>query len=374
MPTVVCNIDSDPGFFPGSPLSDYVQVLRGCRTLLDRHNLHGKKALLINWMLWGWGRTERFQAIQLDEHQRRTVQLLKQELPEPWWLISSQFGFLPPGQYQFLPVCRDEDVLEKTVFLPYGIIEFEPSYPGTTVRIDEIRGTFDNQIAKFPELGGAMGNVQTPLNQFPNLYFFTSTMQDLDYRKQSERDVLCDLSNHLYPDHQQLLADCFLALKEADPAKIVALADRLNRIVRADQLGRPGIFGRKLFPDHRIVANGLLLQLRLRAAYRKLLLGITPTTPKAESAGLLCDYFDAYLTWDTAHGWHQLFGWKEWPLAAFPYSTLAGELRKNLDGESEVDDFFAQVAQTLSAKHDADMVRQGCIEPLKSAVLAATPK
>ncbi|MHB8974032.1 MAG: hypothetical protein ACYC3X_25770 [Pirellulaceae bacterium] len=31
----VCNIDSDPGFYPGSPLSDYVKVLAGCRTLID---------------------------------------------------------------------------------------------------------------------------------------------------------------------------------------------------------------------------------------------------------------------------------------------------------------------------------------------------
>ena len=39
----VCNIDSDPGYCPGSPLSDYVKVLRGCRELLERHNLHGRQ-------------------------------------------------------------------------------------------------------------------------------------------------------------------------------------------------------------------------------------------------------------------------------------------------------------------------------------------
>ena len=38
----VCNIDSDPGFCPGSPVSDYVKVLQACRDLLDRHNIHGK--------------------------------------------------------------------------------------------------------------------------------------------------------------------------------------------------------------------------------------------------------------------------------------------------------------------------------------------
>lgn len=370
----VCNIDSDPGFFPGSPLSDYVKVLRGCRTLLDQHNLHGKKTLLINWMLWGWGRAERFQTKQLEEHQRRTVQLLKQGLLEPWMLISSQFGFLPPGQYQFLPVCKDEKVLAKTVFLPYGIIEYEPSYPGTNVWIDKIRGTFDNQVAKFPGLAGVMGNLQTPLNQFPHMYYFTSTMQDLDYRKRSEKDTLLDLSYHLYPEHQQLLADCFLAMKEPDPVKIETLADQLDRIVREDKLGRLGIIGRKLFPDHRIVADSLLLQLKMRAAHRRLQLGITPTTPRAETAKLLCDYLGAYLVWDTAHGWHKLWGWKGQPLAAFPYAALAKELRKNLGNDFEVNAFFTQVSQTLSAKYDANIVRQGCIDPLKKAVLAAIPK
>ena len=51
----VCNIDSDPGAYAGSPLSDYLKVLRGCRDLLDRHNLHGKQTKLVNWMWCGWG-------------------------------------------------------------------------------------------------------------------------------------------------------------------------------------------------------------------------------------------------------------------------------------------------------------------------------
>ncbi len=370
----VCNIDSDPGFFPGSPLADYVRVLKGCRGLLDRHNIHRKNTLLVNWMLWGWGRSERFQVRQLDEHQRRTVQLMKKELPEPWWLISSQFGFLPDGQYQFLPICRDEEVLEKTVVLPYGNIEYEPSYPGTNLFLAEIRGTFDKQIAKFPGLAGVVGNVQTPLNQFPNLYFFTSTMHDLDYRKRPEADVLQDLSALLYPDHKQLVTECFLALKGLDPVQIEVLAGRLDRIVQDDQLGRLGVFARKLFPDHRIVANCLLLQLRFRAARQRLLLGISPTAPGGECQELLCDYFDSYLNWDEAHGWHELWGWTQWPLPGLPQAAVADSLRKNLGGDSDVEAFFSRVASTLSAKHDAKSVQQGCIAPLKSAVLAAEPR
>ena len=86
--------------------------------------------------------------------------------------------------------------------------------------------------------------------------------------------MLLEVSGHLFPDHKQLLADCYLSLKETDPAKIENFAGQLDDVLRKDTFGRPGVFGRKLFPDCRIVAESLLLQLRLRAAYRKLSLAL----------------------------------------------------------------------------------------------------
>ena len=359
----VCNIDSDPGFLAEGTFDDYNKVLLGCRALLDRHNLNGKQTKLINWMLWGWGRKEKIQLEGLMDHQRLALRALIEGGPLPLWLISGQFP-------EYLPMVRDEGLISRTVYLPYGIIEREPGYPVTNVEIDAVRGIFNGPDAKSPDVAGIMGNVQTPLLQFPNLFYFTSSMCDSNYANVSERDVLLEVSGYLFPDHRQLLADCYLALKEDEPAKIEALVAQLDKIVRNDTLGRPGVFGRKLFPDHRIVAKSLLLQLRMRAAYRRLLAGVTPATPKAECEKLLCDYLEAYLAWDTTHGWHNIFGWQAWQLAAFPYGAIAGELRKNLRTDSEVDSFFAQVAESLSSKYDADIVQQGCIEPFKSAVLA----
>ncbi len=360
----VCNIDSDPGFLAEGTFDDYNKVLLGCRALLDRHNLNGKQTKLINWMLWGWGRKEKIQLEGLMDHQRLALRALIEGGPKPLWLISGQFP-------EYLPMVRDEGLISRTVYLPYGIIEREPGYPVTNVEIDAVRGMFNGPDAKFPGLAGIMGNVQTPLLQFPNLFYFTSSMCDSNYANVSEKDVLLEVSGYLFPDHRQLLANCYLALKEDDPARIEALVAQLDKIVRNDTLGRPGVFGRKLFPDHRIVTKSLLLQLRMRAAYRRLLAGVTPTTPKAECEKLLCDYLEAYLAWDTTHGWHNIFGWQAWQLAAFPYGAIAGELRKNLRTDSEVNGFFAQAAESLSSKYDVDIVQQGCIEPFKSAVLAA---
>lgn len=356
----VCNIDSDPGFCPGSPLSDYVRVLQGCRALLDRHNIHGKQAKLINWMLWGWGR-EGMKMEGLAEHQRITLQGIRDGLPEPWELICSQFGFLSADDHMFLPVCREEGVLEKAVFLPYGIIEFEPSYPKTNLEIDGIRRTFEEQVDKFPELAGAMGNVQTPLLQFPDVFFFTSAMFDREYRKRSEQEVIQDLAGYLYPEQKQLLADCYLAMKEPDPAKVAASADKLDSVIGTDRLGRPGLFGHKLFPDYRIVATSLLTQLRLRAAQEALVRGVTPTASKTECEKLLCDYFDAYLAWDTTHGWHGLWGWDKWPPSDSRFSAVAQALLACMGNKQEVDACLERIATNLSGKYDERAVREGCI-------------
>jgi hypothetical protein len=362
----VCNIDSDPGFCAGSPQSDYVKVLQACRTLLDRYNIHGKDAKLIHWVLWGWGRKEKMQIEGLADHQRLALRALKQGLPQPLWFLSGQFP-------EYLPTCRDEGLISRTLYFPYGAIEGEPAYPGTNVQIDVIRGTFSGPNAKMADLAGVMGNLQTPLLQFPNLFYFTSAMCDSGYLGRSEKDVLLDVSGHLYPDRKQLVADCYLALKEPDPAKIETLAGQLNDILQKDTLGRLGVFGRKLFPDHRIVAKSLYLQLKLRAAQERLVQGISPTTARPECVRLLCEYFDAYLTWDLAHGWHGLWGWQLWWPGTVGNPRLAQNLRKNLANDADLNACCDEVARTLAAKYDAAIVRQGCVGPLKEATLAAAP-
>ena len=365
----VCNIDSDPGYSPpGSTVSDYVKVLQGCRAMLDKHNIHGRQTKLILWMWGGWGCPEKADPVQ---HQLLTIRSLKQGLPEPWWLIC--------GQYGYLPVCRQEGVLEKTVLLPYNEVEGEPSYPATNVQIDRLRTAFVREIYKYPELAGVMGNVQTALLQFPNVYFFTSAMSNPDYCKRSEKEVLWDLAGYLYPEHRQLLADCFLALKEPDAAKVATFAGQLGDVVRDDKLGQVGIFGRKLFPDHRSVAKDLLLQLRLREARQRLIADIAPTTPRVECEKLLCNYFDAYLAWDLTHGWHKLWGWNAWPLGNYAIafdaglSTVARQLRVNLGDKANVDACFDEVARTLSTKYEPRIVQAGCVAPLTKVILTLPP-
>lgn len=364
----VCNIDSDPGFCPGSSQDDYVKVLRACRELLDRYNIHGRQAKLINWMLWGWGRQERIQIQGLAEHQRDALRHLKQGLPDSLWLISGQFP-------EFLPICREAGFAERTVLMPYGTIEFEPAYPQTNVQIDAIRNMYNGPDAQSTDVAGLMGNMQTPLLQLPNMFFFTSVLADMDYRNRPEREVLEELAGFVYPSHRELLADAWLGLKATDPRQADTVADRVESMIRQDSFGKLGLFSRKAFPNHRFVAESLLLQLRLRAAQERFLLAATSSAPQTDCEKLLAEFGNAYLAWDTAHGWHDLWGWHTWHLGSLRsdprFGPTVGALAKSLGDEAAVNAWFDCVAQTMSARHDAKIIRDGFIAPLKESVLAA---
>lgn len=370
----VCVIDGDPGECSDSPLSEYARILGGCRTLLDKYNTHGKKATLVNWMWGGWGRLKRLEVGHTllpgcftPEFQSDTLQVLKERLTEPWGLIS--------GQTSYLPICDTEGVLGKTVFLPYGTIEGEPAYPVTNLRLREIRANL-GVLPDYKGIGGVMGNAQTPLLQLPDVYFYLASLWDFGYLQSPDRQVFLDLSGLLYPDNRELIADCFAALNETDPDKLETLVTKLDTLVGENRLSRPGLIGRKLFPDHKMAAESLLMQLKLKLAQTRLL---RSGIQQQEYVDLLEDYFDAYLTWDTAHGWHNLWGWgnARWLFGDMTrdpgYEPFVGSLAQHLVDKDTAVSFFEDLARTLTPRHEEERVRKGCIEPMLNAVLAAIP-
>ena len=341
----VCNIDSDPGSWPGSPLGDYVRAMKAFRALLDEHNVHGRKARLINWMWAGWSGARPTAAIPA----------LGKDLPEPWLLIS--------GRTNMLGACRQHGVLGKTVLLPYNLLEGEPSYPATNVTIDRIGQVLSDAAAGYPGLLGAMGNVQTPLLQFPNVYAFTSATWDPHLAKRAEADVLAELARHLYPQHAPLVAECFAALKAGSSDEADALASKLDDLAARDKLGRAGVFGRKLFPDHKIVAGTLVMQLRLRAAHERLSRASPRTADAAACERLLSAYCDALLTWDSAHGW-----WKQWGRLG-PSRGLAAKVGQVLGTAAAANAAFDRIDESLAGRHGAARVRERLTGPLRQLIL-----
>jgi len=360
----VCVIDSDPGGWIGSPLSEYLRILNGCRGLLDRHNVHGRNTKLINWLWQGWGRRVGGPpSLQLIE---ATIRAMKTDLPEPWLLIA--------GTPIYLPVCQAEGVLNHTVYLPYGTIEGEPSYPSTNVGSGSIASLLGD-TASYPGLLGVMGNTMCPLLQFPRIYDYLATTWDLGYRLRPETAVLLEMSRALYPDHARLIADCFASLAEQDVAKIDSLIRRLGPVVEGGRLGRPGVFGRRLFPDSDFVAHALLLQMRLRAAAERLYRGARAGADRAECARLVEDLLDTYLTWDAEHGWHVLWGSGPWELGDLAddshFAATVGDLRRLLGDYASIDALFDGVKTSLATKHDPARVAADAVEPMRERVLAA---
>ncbi len=363
----VCNIDSDPGYGDGSTLAEYVKVLKACREALDQHNLHGRDAKLINWMWMGWGDS----GPDRVEHQRETIRLLKEGLPEPWLLVS--------GLFDYLPMCREMGVLGKTILLPYGAIEDEPSYPTTNVNIDAVHGAIERMLPFAGELAGVMGNVQTPLLQFPHVYGYLSALWNLEARHTPQRDVLLQVAALLYPERKEVVANAWVALSEKDVTKLAAAAAQLESVVQPDKLGRRGVLARHVFPETRAAAELLLAQVKYRAAREALFQTLTPTTDAARCETLLADFLDAFLAWDLSTGWQKLWGYgAPWQLLGSfgsdpAFGVVVVRLKLALGSEPAVTACFDRIGKTLVAKHGEKIALEGCVEPLRKAVLAVNP-
>jgi hypothetical protein len=381
-------IDSDPGGWPQSPLRDQVKIFKGARTLLDKYNLKGTQAELIDWMWVGWGRhkfadSSNTVVAQYDwtgsnpdasdvAFMQETIRAFRKDLPEPWGLIA--------GFSAYLRSAQEEQALGKTVFLPYGAIEFEPSFPLTNLGLESVRNNLD-VLSKYPQTGGLMGNNMTALLQFPRTYFFLSTAWDYDYRKRNQREVLLELSGHLYPEHAELIAECFEALEESDPRKIIAVLEPLEKLVDQGQLGRPGVIGRNLFPDRAQVARDLVFQLKVRAARQRLLQALFSKTDRSECEKLVEAYLDALLAWDKQTGWERLINIGIWRFPIYAsdkrFEEALSILKRVLGGGSPVTNyaavssFFEPISKRLLQKYGEDAVMIGCIEPLKLAVVQA---
>lgn len=367
----VCTIDSDPGYCEGSPVSDYVKILKGCRQLLDQYNVHGTQTKMINWMWCGWGHKQ--EDYFRSDKQIETIRAIKAELPEPWLLVAGMEGFLP--------LCRDEQVIEKTVLLRYGAIEDEPSYPATNLDLKRVTGILEC-LKDNANLAGIMGNMQTPLLQFPLETFVAGIAWDVESRNRSAEEVFPEVAEYLYPDQRSLINKCFFVLGSTGEHEIEAVASELQEVLNQGKLGRPGLFGRKLFPENDIVAKDLLAQLHLRAAQESLVTTVNGGGTQEEIARSLHLFFVQYLSWDQRHGWHDYWentkGWGQgWFLGRFSldnrFKTVMSHIKQVLGGSAATTEvvkaFLSAVCSDLETEYGSKRISTYLVEPLTKTVL-----
>ena len=369
-----CLIDSDPGGWPHSPLSDQTRIFGAARKLLDRYSTKRQKTKLVDWMWLGWGRifdpTEKNREENSVAFMDDTIRNFKANLTEPWELIS--------GNAAYLKAAQKELVLKKTVYLQYGAIEMEPAFPATNLGLEPVREVFD-KAAQYPELEGVMGNNELLSLQFPRTYYFFSGAWDTEYLKKPQEQVLLDLSAQLYPNRTQLIADSFQALREADPHKIDIILNRLGKLIAENDAGRPGAIGRFLFPDSLAVARNLHWQLVIRAARQRLLKALQGEPNIEDCKKLVHAYFDKLLAWNRETGWDKMIDITIWRTPIYEEGKDLTEGMAKLKvvlaqgrpyaSYGEVDDFFEGIGRRLLQKYGRDSVMIGCIDPFKLAMI-----
>ena len=155
-------IDSDPGGWPGSPMSEQVKIFQGARTLLDKYSVKGEQTKLADWMWFGWGNHNGVcggAVCQSTSFFEQTIASFQQNLAGPWQLVA--------GMSLDLAAAANCSVLQNTTFLQYNAIETEPSVPGTNLLHDKSGANPVKQMLEtadqYPALGGIMGNNMIPV-------------------------------------------------------------------------------------------------------------------------------------------------------------------------------------------------------------------
>jgi hypothetical protein len=288
------------------------------------------------------------------------------------------------GTGHYLPYLERLGVLDRTVYLPYGVIEAEPSLPFTNVEPEAVRGAVEGAAA-YRGLAGFMGNVQCPLLQLPQSHCMMERLWEGNAVSGSAAAAagggLGDLARLLHPaeDAAAGVAAAFTALNATDAAHVDGAIAVLSNLAGWGSL-RPGLLGRLLFPASSQVVDDLIHQLGLRRAEADFVSALEAGAGAPALAPLVADYFRQCLRWEERHGYfavmkvgrlESLFPRppiprdtiRTWP----PFVPCAIGLREALEraGDPAGARFFAPIARELRAGFAAEKVDRGCVEAMR---------
>jgi len=239
-------IDSDPGGYPGSDNSDFVNLLMGYRCLLNDL----RPGIELNYWVWaGWAAYSRFYqtgnfAWGTEAEFLNVLGQLKQRNPEPWGLMNG-------ASYAGKAGLGSRDIA-----LRYGAIEGEPAMPLT--RFDW-QGAY--AAGKDKSARGVTGNAQTHCVQLPNTFAFARGAAG----KTLTREDFVHFAEDLIPGQGELIVQSWESLQGVDTVGMRQLADRLEGLSR-NQL-QPGPLKGLLLNDPKRFVVDLVDMLRLQAAY-----------------------------------------------------------------------------------------------------------
>lgn len=242
-------IDSDPGGYPNSPISEFVNLLGEHRKMLDRirPGIELVYWMHVGWRCWGRLYEQGKLIFGTPEEHDETVTLLKELNPEPW------------GMANGLEYARKHGIEEKVISFNYGRIEGEPSFPMTN-----FTGQTAYEGAATDAPRGVMGNAQTHCVQLPNTFAFARGAQG---KPVTDADYVA-FAEELVPGHGELIVKGWSTLQTGEVEDRRAVATDLD--AAAAKNPQTGPLRGLLFDDSQRFLTDLALMLRTRAAIEEL--------------------------------------------------------------------------------------------------------
>ncbi len=289
-------IDSDPGGYPGSTNSQFVDLLVEHRKMLDRLR---PGIELYYWMHVGWQaycdyyRTGKFRwgtpAESVD-----IMEKLKKANPAPWGITVHTLE--PPPNGTDLKLAERFGVASTALTFNYGAIEGEPTLPFTNFGGS---AAFTAGARQAP--GGVVGNAQTHCIQLPNTYAFARGASGKG--RPADRDYV-DFANQLIQGHGETIVQGWHALAGNDANQMRKAANELESL--AKQPLTPGPLRGLLLGDPQRFLVDLVMELRMRAAYDDFVAASAAGQGVKER---LNDFVEAADAWQKRTGYQCAWDW-----------------------------------------------------------------
>ncbi len=289
-------IDSDPGGYPGSTNSQFVNLLDQHRHMLNRLR---PGIELYYWMHVGWEaycryyQTGKFSWGTPDEAVDILTKLKKVD-PRPWGITIHTMD--PPPNGTDLQLAERFGVAATSLAFNYGAIEGEPTFPMTNFGGD---AAYNAGRASAP--GGVVGNAQTHCVQLPNTYAFfrgaTGTAAPPD------PDSL-DFAPGLIQDQGQLILRGWQAVAGTDSVQMRDTADKLESLSKKTLV--PGPLSGLLFSSPQRFLVDLVMELRLHAAFTEF---VAASNQGHDVKTSFREFVQSASAWQKRHGYECAWSW-----------------------------------------------------------------
>jgi hypothetical protein len=291
-------IDSDPGGYPGSTNSEFVNILELHRRAHDQLR---PGIELYYWMHVGWEAYCRY--YQTGNFSWGTpaeavdiLTKLKKVNPHPWGITIHTMD--PPPNGTDLKLAERFGVASTSLAFNYGAIEGEPTFPMTN-----FGGNAAYQAGRASAPGGVVGNAQTHCVQLPNTYAFfrgatgAPPPTDNDYTS---------FADELIEGHGPLIMGGWKALSTSNSTTMRNSARKLAASAKA--VLTPGPLSGLLFGSPQRFLTDLEMELEVKAAFVDY---VSASERGGDLTAPLAKFVETASAWQMRHGYECAWSWPE---------------------------------------------------------------